>query len=144
MKKVINGRRYDTTTAQEVANWDNGFNSGEFEWESETLYLKKTGEFFLHCQGGPYSSYAGSSGNSFGWGEKIELVTVEQAKKWAEKAVDADRFEEIFGAIEEEANRKQFSFLLPESLHEALKQKAEAEGLTMKDIAVKALKEYLK
>ncbi|MDK8254153.1 MAG: hypothetical protein QP733_06920, partial [Dialister micraerophilus] len=61
-----------------------------------------------------------------------------------EKAVDADRFEEIFGAIEEEANRKQFSFLLPESLHEALKQKAEAEGLTMKDIAVKALKEYLK
>ena len=37
MKSIINGKRYDTETAQELASWDNGCNCGDFHECEETL-----------------------------------------------------------------------------------------------------------
>lgn len=53
MKKIIDGKMYNTETAKECGTWDNceyGFNRVE-----ETLYRKKTGEFFIHGEGGANS-----------------------------------------------------------------------------------------
>lgn len=56
MKKVINRKVYDTETAKPVCVYTYIF-SGDFQRVTETLYRKKTGEFFLHAVGGPVSRY---------------------------------------------------------------------------------------
>ena len=52
MKKIINGRKYDTETAKHIGSRSEG-QPGNFEYFTEDLYLKKTGEFFLLGDGGP-------------------------------------------------------------------------------------------
>lgn len=52
MKKIINGKMYNTETATELGNFWNGLSTNDFRNLSETLYRKKNGEFFLYGQGG--------------------------------------------------------------------------------------------
>ena len=53
MKKVINGKAYDTEKAKPVAHWKNWGSWRDFEHIEETLYRKRHGEFFLFGEGGP-------------------------------------------------------------------------------------------
>ena len=62
MKKVINGKMYNTDTAKRMADWSYGY-PGNFEYYEEELYKKKTGEFFLYGEGGPRSKYSDSNGS---------------------------------------------------------------------------------
>nr|DAL22730.1 MAG TPA_asm: ParG [Caudoviricetes sp.] len=143
MKKIINGKRYDTETAELVGEWSNTYNYSDFSYECEELYRKKTGEFFMYGAGGPASSYAVSSGNNNWTGSsKITPLTIEEAKKWAEKNLDADAYEKYF-ELEEEGNIA-FSLLLPENLYNKLKNESEKTGESMKDIIVEALENKLK
>ena len=101
MKKVIKGRVYCTETAKYLGNWCNTANRSDFASASATLYKTKSGQYFLHCEGGALSRYASHFGNESGYGEKIEVMTIDQAKTWAEERLDGDEYEAIFGAIEE-------------------------------------------
>lgn len=142
MNKVINGKRYDTETAQFIGEWNNGHRYGEFQYECEELYKKKTGEFFLYGSGGAMSSYAVPCGNNNWTGSsKITPIDIGEAKKWVEKNLDADDYEKYF-QLEEEGNIA-FSLLFPESLYNKLKDKSEKTGKTMKDIIVEALESKL-
>lgn len=102
MKKIINGKMYNTETAKEVGNWWNGVGCGDFEYCSETLFLKKTGEFFLYGSGGALSKYAEYTGNGCSsGGDVIEPFTVSQAQTWIEKNLDAEIYISLFGEVEE-------------------------------------------
>lgn len=101
MKKIINGKKYDTDTAQEMGSWCNGYAANDFSYDAQTLYKKRTGEFFLHCEGGPMSPYCTHYGRSRGWGEAIEPLSDEDVKKWAEEHLSCDEYESIFGNVEE-------------------------------------------
>ena len=102
MKRIINGKLYNTDTAKEIGVWSNNYNYGDFAYCSETLYRKRTGEFFLYGHSGAMSKYAKSCGqNSWSGGEDITPLTEAEAKKWAEKHLDADEYIEIFGEPEE-------------------------------------------
>ena len=46
MKKIINGKRYDTSTAILIGSAR--YSHGDLEYLTEELYRKKTGEFFLY------------------------------------------------------------------------------------------------
>lgn len=102
MKKIIGGKLYDTETAREVAEWDNGLGSSDFHLMEETLYRKRTGEYFLHGWGGPMSPYAEPYGSS-GWqsGGRITPMTYDEAREWAEGHMDADDYQEEFGPAPE-------------------------------------------
>lgn len=142
MNKVINGKRYDTETAELIGEWTNGHRYGEFQYECEELYRKKTGEFFLYGSGGAMSSYAVPSGNSNWTGSsKITPITINEAKKWAEENLDADDYEKYF-ELEEEGNIA-FSLLIPGNLYNRLKEVSEKTGKSMKDIIVEALESKL-
>ncbi len=52
MKKVIDGKVYDTETATLKAEWENMYDARNFNYVEEQLYQKKTGEFFLYGYGG--------------------------------------------------------------------------------------------
>ncbi len=44
MKRIINGERYDTETAE--VDWDNGYYGGDFKRCEETLSRTKKGAWF--------------------------------------------------------------------------------------------------
>ena len=85
MKRVIDGKRYDTATAVKIAAWDNGLYSNDFGWCEESLYRTKNGNYFLAGEGGPMSGYSQSCGNnSYSGGEGIQALTPDEALEWLE------------------------------------------------------------
>ena len=129
MKKVINGKVYDTKTAQCVAEWSNNLGYRDFSWMEETLYRKKTGEFFLHGEGGPMTRYASSCGsNSWTGGESIHPMTYREAQEWAEEHLDGDEYEEIFGAVVEDDSKTTVAYCLSKQAVEIAKRAASKEG----------------
>lgn len=101
MNKVINGRMYNTETAKEVASYSNGYNYNDFNYYSEELYKKKTGEFFLYGYGNANSKYAESNGNMRDSGSEIIPLDIGDVKKWVEEHADGDTYVELFGEVEE-------------------------------------------
>ncbi len=101
MKKIINGKKYDTQSARLIEIYAYG-NRGDFHWYSEALYQKKTKEFFLHCEGGPCSKYGETiSNNQVGWGDCIKPIDEIRAKEWLEVYGSVEQYEELFGDVEE-------------------------------------------
>ena len=64
MRKIINNKVYDTATATRIGLSDNGHEYNELSYSGETLYRKRTGEYFLHGEGGPMTSYAVRTGSN--------------------------------------------------------------------------------
>lgn len=131
MKKIINGKVYDTKTAKELGSWSNMADYGNFSQFSETLYRKKTGEFFLHGEGGPMTKYAVAKGSN-GWrgGERIMPLSFSEARKWAEEHLDGEEYEEIFGAVAEDTSRIQVCYSLSADTVETIKRRAAELGIT--------------
>ena len=84
MKKTIEGKRYDTDTAECIAKFSKG-NYNDFHHVCEQLYQTKKGEWFIHGEGGAMSGYAESDGNLSSGGEAIFTVTEEEAFEWLQK-----------------------------------------------------------
>lgn len=102
MKRIINGKKYDTETAKELFQKWSGESVTDFNYYEESLYQKKTGEFFLAGEGGAMSKYAHScEGNCWGYGKGIIPLTLYEAKEWVETNQSVDDFEELFGSVEE-------------------------------------------
>ena len=100
MRKIINGRRYDTDTARFVGYAGYSY-PGDLSFWLERLYRKKTGEFFLHCVGGPMSKYARRIGpDEWSGGEEIRPLSLKEAREWGEENLDADEYKQAFGIAE--------------------------------------------
>lgn len=135
MKKYINGKKYDTETAKAVGSWSNNRSYRDFSWCEETLYRKKTGEFFLHGEGGALSRYARqANGNMRGSGEEIRSLTFEEARTWAEENLDGDEYEEIFGEISDDDTDCLISAVIKTSSRDRLRRAAEMTGKTISQI----------
>ena len=98
MRKYIENKCYDTETAKLIGD-DWYSNPGDFEYWSEELYRKKTGEYFLYGEGGPASKYSVAvDQNSWSGGAKITPLTKEAARVWAEEHLSAEKYEAEFVA----------------------------------------------
>ena len=138
MKKIINGKVYDTDTARRMA--ESRRHAGESCEVRETLYRKRTGEYFLHCEGGPSSQYGKHQGdNAWGWGEKIIFLKYEAARKWAEEHLDADTFAAIFSLPDEDAEDARLNICLPASIMAALKVQAAREAVSVTALVTRIL-----
>ena len=132
MKKVINGKVYDTETAELVARWSNGQSTSDFDYCAEDLYRKRTGEFFIHGDGGASSKYAVSYGNGFwGGGEKITPLTYEAAQKWAEEHLSGEKYEAIFGEVAEDESKTAVTLSLSAAAVERAKRTAAQKGISL-------------
>lgn len=96
MKKIINGKMYNTETATYIGYHDNNLLVNDFYYCCQELYHKRTGEFFLYGQGGLSTEYAAYRGR-----ETIIPLTEEEAKRWTEDYLDADQYIALFGEPEE-------------------------------------------
>jgi hypothetical protein len=105
MKKIINGRKYDTDTACMVGEWENMAYVSDFAYCHEILFRKRNGEYFLYGEGGAASKYAESVGqNQWSGGERIIPLDYDHAREWAEKHLDADEYETEFGEVSEDGS----------------------------------------
>lgn len=131
MKRNINFKRYDTATARRLAGWDNHLPPDYPVYCAETLFCKHTGEFFLHCQGGPASRYAQSLGDGkFQAGESIYPLSAEAAEEWAKAHLDSGAYLAIFGPIQKSDETTLISIRLPVHLLAQIKRQARAAGET--------------
>jgi len=133
MRKVIKGKLYDTDTAARIADWSDGY-PRDFGYTHETLYRKRTGEYFLHGAGGPSSPYAKSCGqNQWMGGEAIRPFTCSEAKAWMEQRADADDYEREFG-IPDEGAEHDLHAIISEVAWQQLSRAASDEGVTVRAI----------
>ena len=101
MRKIIDGKVYDTATAAKVAeNW-NGIGSNDFNYLNEEIYKTKKGKFFLFGEGGAATKYATHSGQWSNEGEDLTPLSEGEVKELLEDWKEVDKYEELFGAPEE-------------------------------------------
>ena len=98
MKRVIDGKRYDTDKAQCVAEYANTYDRGDFHWYEEGLYQTAAGSWFLACQGNAASPYARAvAQNERGPGEELRVLSEAEARAWLEQHNKTGELEDYFG-----------------------------------------------
>ncbi len=103
MKAIIDGKRYNTDTATEVAAYWNGCGEGDFNRVNEKLYKTAKGAWFIAGSGGARSSYSQSYGDGVSGGEAIRPITADEAIEWLESHNEADALDEHFAEHIEDA-----------------------------------------
>lgn len=140
MKKIINGKLYDTDTARMLGSWENTWDTRDFGHVSEELYIKRTGEYFLYGEGGPSTRYAKTIGqNSWSGGAQIMPLSVEAAREWAEEHLSADKYAEIFGMPDEDAEPVALNIQIPAALNAQIRAKAAESGESLTAYVVRVL-----
>ena len=143
VKKIIGGKKYDTSTAQELASWKSSRGVRDFYYYEETLYRKRTGEFFLHGVGNAASKYAKRiEMNTWSGGEEIVPLSYDAAQEWAESHLNADDYEKIFGEVSEDDEEKKVTTItLSASTLEKAKRLAGKEGVFLSELIERLVNE---
>ena len=143
MRKIINGRTYNTATSKQIGEWWNGHNTNDFQYCCETLYKNTKGAYFLHGEGGALSRYAVSNGNNTSGGEQITPLTKDEATEWAEERLEAEEYESEFGEQEEAGSdlttRERVNLTLDSSIVANLRKLSAKSGVHMSTMVDKAI-----
>ena len=102
MRKIIDGRVYDTDTARLVCPIHCSYSQGDFNYEDTDLYKTGRGQYFLAGTGGPMTRWAqpeGSSGRRGGNG--IMLIEILEAREIVEQNGTDEQWIAEFGEPEE-------------------------------------------
>ncbi len=104
MKRVIDGKIYNTETAELLHEWSNGKFTSDFGHCEESLYKTKKGAYFIAGEGGAMTGYARSCGsNSTYGGSGIRVLSEAEAMTWLEEHEGTEALQEYFGDKIEEA-----------------------------------------
>lgn len=96
MKKIINGKLYNTETAKTVISWKL-HNRGDFQYASNTLYVTKKGNYFVAGCGGPLSEWSVSHGNgSYSSGEGLRDISEKTARELVAQYGTPEDYEKWF------------------------------------------------
>ena len=103
MKKILNGKTYNTDTAWLITELPCSTESTrDFDWHMTYLYRTKKGAYFLSGEGGPMTMWASEQGNGRGWGEGLRVIDEEEARQHMENAnCTAEDFAEYGFSVEE-------------------------------------------
>jgi len=96
MKAIIGGKRYDTETAEQIAQGGNSYPMSDFKCTIETLYRTKRGAWFLVGEGGGMSKYRRRVGGMWGWGEELRPLSTDEVVEWLEAEGECDILERDF------------------------------------------------
>lgn len=104
MIQVVKGVKYNTDTAKIVAV-NVQCKPNDPTYIREELYIRRTGEFFLYCEGGVHTKYAVNKGNNVTSGKKIKPLTEDEAKEFVKNFSDNETYEKFFGEISENGKK---------------------------------------
>lgn len=104
MKRIINGKRYDTETAEIVADvGSHGTSFSDFAHHDTQLYRTKRGNWFVAGEGGPLSQWSRSVGNGYSGGSGIHVLSADEARALLEQHHETEALEQYFGSVVEDA-----------------------------------------
>lgn len=87
MKRVIEGKVYNTDTARQICQVRCSCYPGDFHYEETWLYRSPRGVYFLAGSGGPMTRWARPEGsNSWSGGSGLHLIGKDEAISIAEDA----------------------------------------------------------
>lgn len=87
MKRVIDGKVYDTETATAICELACHYYQGDFNWHDTRLYRTQRGAYFLAGDGGPMSMWAVPEGsNGYSGGSGLSVIDADEAREHAERA----------------------------------------------------------
>jgi len=98
MKKIINGRIYDTSKAILIGKENNGLSHSDFNWWEAGLYKTPvSGKFFLAGSGGAMTRFSRTiSQNEWCGGSKVIPMDQPTALQWAERYLEPEQIEQHF------------------------------------------------
>ena len=97
MKKVIDGKLYNTDTADLIAEDDNGRPDNDVHHFRQELYKTKKGAWFVFREGGAMSAMQKRAGsNNFTGSEDIEALAEDEAFELLQDWNDISALEEYF------------------------------------------------
>ncbi len=104
MRKIINGRRYDTDKCELIGEYSYS-NPGDFNYMAEGLYVTpKSGQYFIAGEGGANTKFSQTvSQNTWSGGELIQPLSKDDAFAWAQRHLQPDEVEKHFSDIIEDA-----------------------------------------
>jgi hypothetical protein len=153
MRQRINDKIYDTDSANLIGRWENDLPHSSPAWCTETLYQKKTGEYFLHGKGGKRSNYRGVSDTQYFVNnkmqhmsyasEKIIPLTYKAARAWAKSNMSEEEYEAVFGEVAENYSTVRLTAHIRTNLAEKVKRIAYKNGLSLSAYVENILFEYL-
>ena len=99
MKKIVEGKRYDTETATLIGEYSYGYR-GDFERIHEGLYRTKTGNYFVAGTGGPKTRYSVQvEQNCWSGSSDIYPLTQDEALEWAQARLEPEEVEAEFASM---------------------------------------------
>jgi hypothetical protein len=106
MKRIVNGKTYNTETAdciEDISDPSSG--NSDFRWNETYLYRTKKGAWFVAGRGNAASRWARSTDgrNGYGPGHGLNPVTDREAMEILEAHNCTDAIEQYFGEQLEEA-----------------------------------------
>lgn len=145
MRKVIDGRTYNTETSKCIGKWSNGCYTNDLNYCFEDLYKNTKGAYFIHYDGNAGSQYRKYSGdNSWGGDTGITPLTFDDAREWAERHLDASDYNAEFGLPEEAApsdltTRERVNLTLDSDIMTNLRKLSVDTGVPMSQMVDKAI-----
>lgn len=96
MKRIIDGKVYNTETATLIGEWGNNLSSSDFRNIFEGLYRTKKGAYFLAGSGGPMTRYSRRVGDMTAGGDNVFVLSELEARTWAEEHLSTEEYMEHF------------------------------------------------
>jgi hypothetical protein len=103
MRRIKDGRIYDTNTATRICGTGNSLSRSDFGFEDSDLYVTRHGRHFISGRGGASSRFASSDGDGYVGSSDIIVLSASEALAEAERRADAGTIEEHFPGMLEEA-----------------------------------------
>ncbi|MCM1508254.1 MAG: hypothetical protein NC177_14170 [Ruminococcus flavefaciens] len=127
MEKTLKGKMFSTETAKFLGRAD------MFGISDDSLYMKKTGDFFLHKKfhaSGIYSEH-----------EEIAPMSYKEAQKWTYQFLGVEAYYEVFvKPLENTSNKSSTLLSLSDSSIAWLRKKAGETGIPMSEIVDSLIK----
>ena len=121
MRKIIDGKKYDSEKARKVGTWTNNF-KGSDHMES-TLYRKRTGEYFI-------MKTTGETEADLGFRKDIIPVSIEEARRWGLDHLDSKSFDREF-VNKKDGGTVPVTLNLPKWVYTEVKNNATVRGSSM-------------
>lgn len=97
MIKIIDGKRYNTETAEKLCQLASTNDSGSFDWHETYLYRTRLGRFFVAGHGNARSMWAETvSQNTWGSGSGLRAISEDEALGYLEEVGATEYIEKYF------------------------------------------------
>lgn len=128
--KTYAEKKYDIVTSERIGSYTTG--KGE-SWLEETLYRKRSGEYYLKGSGGDDTRWRGTDG--------VQPLCRAWAESWVFERLGREEYDRIFARPAEPKKKQRITLELPADTYARLTELSESAGVSKTRVIEKLLQE---